>query len=531
MNTNDKIKEINNQNLMEDSFEDISDMQDKINDTSDKEYYDNVRSEIEQEIRKEEEEKKAKEEKAKKKTANLYKIVHKFINSHPLFLLREAQVFYYYQNGVYQKLGTRDMIQPIRKDFAVYYMKITGNYATSRTVDEAVKRMSDFGYVTLDDLDQNKNLICLKNGVYDIKNDVFLPHSPLYKITAQIPVTYNYDTFCYNFDTFLKDILIPKTIKNPDMCIYQPMIDTIYEFIGYCLYRGVPVQKALFCIGKGLNGKSTMQSVIKNFLGSHNCSFESLHGLETDQYSSAELFGKMANLCPDMKDAQLSNFDTFKRLTGDDTIRARFIRGSPFNFNNYAKLMFNANKLPDISEDEYATFRRIIPLMFPNNFEASIDTNLIEKLTTPYELSGILNKAIEGLQRLLKTGKFSYNPDIKEVMKVYRTNANPVSVFCDENLIIDDSEGLEKRLVYRLYCNWCEKTGNKPLAENIFGKKMKDDMKYETKQINGGNRSYRVYDGVNLKPPTYKQANFNKSNPPSEHDYKKTYESVTGITG
>ena len=97
-------------------------------------------------------------------------------------------------------------------------------------------------------------------------------------------------------------------------------------------------------------------------------------------------------------------------LTGNDLIGAEYKFGKHFTFQNRAKLLFSANKIPETHDDTDAYFRRWIIIVFPNIFtEHTIpkaDPNLLQKLATPEELSGLLHKALEALSTLLTRGAF-----------------------------------------------------------------------------------------------------------------------------
>jgi putative DNA primase/helicase len=70
----------------------------------------------------------------------------------------------------------------------------------------------------------------------------------------------------------------------------------------------------------------------------------------------------------------------------------------------YAKLIFSTNKIPETEDESDAYFRREIILSFPNRFEdgKGADPNLLNKLTTEEELSGIFNVLAIALRTLLR---------------------------------------------------------------------------------------------------------------------------------
>ena len=137
----------------------------------------------------------------------------------------------------------------------------------------------------------------------------------------------------------------------------------------------------------------------------------------------------------------------------------------------------------------YAYYRRWILIEFPNKFEGkSADKNLIKKLTTEKELSGLLNKAIIALKRLLNNGEFSYHKTIEEVEQMYRLKSDSVAAFADECVIMS-SDDLSKAVAYEAYVMWCKKNDEKPASNAIFGKKFRklgyESFKASTPDLSG----------------------------------------------
>ena len=64
------------------------------------------------------------------------------------------------------------------------------------------------------------------------------------------------------------------------------------------------------------------------------------------------------------------------------------------------------------------------------------DPNLIDKLTTEEELSGLLNLALKGLDKLIKEGGFKDIP-IEKVKQQYEHKASIVKQFIEEQCVIN----------------------------------------------------------------------------------------------
>src|SRR5262249_13715351 len=127
----------------------------------------------------------------------------------------------------------------------------------------------------------------------------------------------------------------------------------------------------------------------------------------------------------------------FKTLVSGDTIRAQRKYGQPFSFRNRAKLIFSTNKIPESNDKSYAYYRRWVILCFDEVYEGTLkDPNLIDKLTTKEELSGLLNLALIGLRQLRRDGGFK-DVSVERVKKEYDSRANTVKAFLDEKCVVD----------------------------------------------------------------------------------------------
>lgn len=321
-----------------------------------------------------------------------------------------------------------------------------GGKATSRNTNEIYHFIRNMAGKKESELNKDKFVITLQNGNYNIQTQEFLPHSPEVYTTTKLPITYNKEADCPRIKNFLMEIVNPENV---------PLVQ---EIIGYCLLRDYPVHKAVMFVGTGSNGKSTLINLIREFLGDENCSSISLQKLGTDQFSLAELFNRMANLCPDLNKTGLKNTGVFKMITGKDRLTADRKFKQPISFVSFAKQIFSANELPRTDDMSYAFFRRWIILNFPNRFEKATDKKtILKEITTDAELSGLFNFAVQGLRNLLERGAIIETISTAETEKEYLRRSSSADAFTKENLEFNSHGLLEKEDLYETYARWCEK--------------------------------------------------------------------------
>ena len=157
-------------------------------------------------------------------------------------------------------------------------------------------------------------------------------------------------------------------------------IETVLDFMAYCLWRGFPFHKWLLLNGSGRNGKGVTTEFITRFLGRDNVSNETLQQLLEIRFASANLFGKMANIDADLSsEAQGHGHIKEADRVGLDTWRVNFRQA--FHFKNYAKLIFSANQIPITPDYSDAFYARLLIINFPNQFLGDkANPNLIDEL-------------------------------------------------------------------------------------------------------------------------------------------------------
>jgi putative DNA primase/helicase len=231
-------------------------------------------------------------------------------------------------------------------------------------------------------------------------------------------------------------------------------------------------------------GKSVLLRLLEIFIGLENRSSESIYNLEEDKYRSANLYGKRLNVCSDMPSTKLHKTEMFKKLvSGLDSVDAEKKFQPSFTFYNIAKLAFSSNKLPDGPKDP-AFYERFNLIELANKFRGTKkdDRQLIHKLTTDTELSGLLNLALEGLKRLYKNDNFSYNKTFEETEREYILNSNPTAIFMEERTVVSDQD-IDATVLYISYVDWSHKNRTDPVSKIEFSRKLKN-MGYTNRRDN-----------------------------------------------
>jgi phage/plasmid-associated DNA primase len=369
-----------------------------------------------------------------------------------------------------------------------------GGYGTAITVEnEILRHIRRRTIISRDKFDTDAYLVNCRNCVVDLRTGLTYPHDPdKFLFTQQIPWDYKPDE-CNKVPRkilhFWYNIMPPPTVKD------------VLEYVGYCLIGNCNLQKAMILAGPPSQGKSKLLDLIRALLGGQaNVSNKTMHQLNSDRFSRAHLYGKLANICADISDKRLSDIETFKLLVTGDWIDGEFKGQDSFTFPNKSKLIFSANlpPLPPVeSEDDGAFYRRWTPKsvslrktcfyhknasrgrkdkdcpICKGNLER--DPDLLEKLIADEdEMSGLLFLAVQAARFLLVNKRFSYNPDTETVREDYLRKAKPVKAWADACCEFSDSyqEGVDKHTIYTHFVEYCNRKGLPAVELSILGREL-----------------------------------------------------------
>ncbi len=371
--------------------------------------------------------------------------------------MADTEEIYYFDMGVYVPGGEviiKKMCESFLLDsFRIHYQTEVLAVIRARTYKDRAIFISD------------KGLLNLKNGILNIEKGTLGKHKPDKFFISQLPIYYDPKKECPGCMDFFE-----RTLETDD-------IPKIQELFGYCLWRDYTIQTAILFLGEGENGKSVMLDLLTAFLGKDNISSIALQDFGKDRFASANLYERLANIRGDLSTEALYKTGTFKMLTGGDVISADVKFKNRFNFFNYAKLIFSANKPPKTYDKTTAYFRRWIVINFPYVFRKNSpdplrerDPDLLKKLITKSELSGLLNWALIGLRRLLENGEFTNMPTPEEMEDYWERMSDPISAFCTDCVIKDPTALTPKEKLYSEFVKYCIKEKYPITAKNTFSR-------------------------------------------------------------
>lgn len=305
--------------------------------------------------------------------------------------------------------------------------------------------------------------INLLNGVYDLQTKKLLPHDPNLLFKHILPLVYDPTKDCPNFKKFLEEALYPEDI---------PVMQELY---GFCLKRDYFLKKGAICVGPKDTGKTLNQKVLIKFIGEENKCGLSLQKISSNSnFAKYSLRDKHLNAFDDLSSEDLSDGGGFKLATGGGYISAEEKFGDTCEFKSFAKQFFCCNKIPPVKDNnDPAYFDRWIIFKF-DNIPEKLDPYLFDKMTTQDELSGILNWALEGLERLEANAKFSYTKSPDQIKIIMERSGNPLGPFVQDVLMKDETGEISKEDLYEVYCEYMKDKDLPRLSKEQLGRRLPD---------------------------------------------------------
>ena len=300
-------------------------------------------------------------------------------------------------------------------------------------------------------------VINFRNGLYLWQADLLYDHDPARLVTVQLAVDWNPKATCPAFDEFLSQV------------VPADMVALVWEAIGYLLYSGNPLHRAYMLMGAGRNGKGTLLRTLGALIGAANYTAVSLHSLVNTRFSTANLFGKLANIAGDIDGTYLESTAMFKAITGQDQITAEHKGRDAFDFTPWAVPVFSANKVPPSADVTQGYLSRWLVIPFPNDFTGREDRHLDERLQTKAELEGIAVKAMPALRNLMARGDFDLPESGVTARDEFARRVDQVRLWVTDCCEVDPAHPFVTRTgLYRQYQDWALRDGHKAVKATEF---------------------------------------------------------------
>lgn len=315
-------------------------------------------------------------------------------------------------------------------------------------------------------LDSDPWALNVMNGTLDLQIDKLRPHRKEDLVTKVARVVYNPEAKCGRWLAFLRQIFA----RDEELMAY------VQRAVGYSLTSDIREQCFFFCYGQGANGKSTFLEVIRALLGDYAIQSEFSTFLTRRQEGARHDIARMrgARFVTAVEGQSELGFDEamLRQLTGGDTITARRLYESLFEFKPTHKIWLAANHKPVVKTQVEGMWRRIrlVPFTITIPPEQRI-MNLSDKLVA-VELPGILNWALEGCRQWRTEGLLEPKA-VRKATAGYRDENDLLGEFLAQRCVFDEYSWVSTPELYRHFIDWWTETRGQriqPISPVWFGR-------------------------------------------------------------
>jgi putative DNA primase/helicase len=308
-------------------------------------------------------------------------------------------------------------------------------------------------------------MIACQNGLLYTRSRALWGHTP--RFLNDFAVGYEYEVGAnppQEWLNFLKSIW-PEDLES---------IDTLQEMFGYLLTQRNDQQKMFFLYGAKRGGKGTIIRVLEALMGSENVTGTSISNLNSSDHATATLVGKQLAVMSDVRFRSRDDgtaVELLLKITGNDAVLINEKYKKPFTTHLTTRFLMASNELPKMADESGALKGRLILLRFKESFYGREDLDLERRLLL--ELPGILNWALDGLDRLNARGHFVQPQSGTSELETIEELGSPSIAFVNECCITAHAGLVNYDALWGVWRRWCQDNGVVPGNKITFGKALR----------------------------------------------------------
>lgn len=376
---------------------------------------------------------------------------------------------------------------------ATYIVKDSKGEETPKSWAPTKKKITDLthalGTGVLQRTGEDEKCVAPSNGVLRITGRVLLPHTPDRFNLSSLPFAYDADADAPAWQAFL-DSVLPGDRQAQDF---------LGEWFGYVLSGRTDHQKMAALIGERRSGKGTIARVLGAMLGGDATAGLDLN-LVAGNFGLENLIGKSLAVSGDVRWQSRNVGDAVPVLLGvigEDAISVHRKNRPSWNGRLGVRFMLMSNETPTFSDRSGALGGRMIYLKFNQSFYGREDIGLTEKLLS--ELPGILNWALDGLDRLNGRGRFTEPDSGRAEAESVRRLSDPLGAFLEDWCEVGEGLTIGLDHLYLKYRDWCDSEGRTrdSTTKEIFSRDLRSKvLGLEVKRVREAGKQVRKLVGV-----------------------------------
>lgn len=365
---------------------------------------------------------------------------------------------YVYKNGVYNEISKLTL-----KSIVANYLPTS--LKTDTLINSVANMLISIEPIEYKELQGDRNIINLQNGLYNVSTDELLPHTPNYKSNFQLKLNYSKEPMnSHVWDNFIDDL----TSKDDEIKNF------LQEWFGLALsnYDASIVKGFLYITGLGDCGKSVPIKILQNMLTDKLFKSIDLTKLG-DRFSLGDIGNKRIIACGDVcgKFMDDNTLGIMKQLTGGDIVSVEKKGKDSIDIHYRGLMMFAGNHIPSFNGDlGKHVFERINIIPCNNVVEPEKrDKFLCEKILNEKEY--VFQWALKGLKRLIDNDfRFTVSSVMQNAKEEYSLDIDSVRAFIKNNYNItgEKKDRCKVSEVYKEYENYCIEEDLMPVSKKNF---------------------------------------------------------------
>jgi putative DNA primase/helicase len=331
------------------------------------------------------------------------------------------------------------------------------------------------------------------NGLLRVTGRELAPADPAYFTFSSVPFAYDRNATCPQWEEWLADTFA----HDPDT------VAMIQEWFGYVVSGRTDMQKALLLQGVERSGKGTIARILQRLAGPTNSCGPTLNSL-TEQFGLWALTDKMLAVIGDARLPKKGTEVITERLlsiTGEDTINVDRKWQRPWEGKIPARIVLLSNEIPNWADSAGVLPTRFIVATTVKSYLGNEDPTLFDRLAS--EMPGILNWALDGLDRLVKQGKFTVNAATPEIVGAQRDRSAPQKGFVEEVCVLGGDKWVSKERLREMWVLWNQEHGRtvadtrESFTTKLLGMVPTIQARDQKKRING--KLTPIFRGIALR--------------------------------
>lgn len=403
---------------------------------------------------------------------------------------------YEVDSEILARAAAEEVTESIPRDSSWYYESHNSTRLTNLLREAQRKCFAD-----LADFDKDPHELATPSGVVDLRTGEIRETTSEDLVTKQTGVGVDFNKEPTEFLKFIRETFLDD----------EDLVNYFLHSIGSSLFGFTADQLFYLWLGSGANGKSVCLELIAKVLGGGDTGYAGSMppGLlikkrhEPHPTELADLRSKRFAYTSENSSEGAFDESKLRRLTGGDTIKARYMNKNFFEFEPTFNIFIASNSTPQLAEGGHAFWRRIRIIPFENKVPlakriAGLSTSLVEK-----EGPAILSLFIRYAVSYYKNGMPAIPEKVKIATDEYKAEEDTSESFLSEQCEFspdrahDDFFKISVAQLRQAYETWCAAESKQMHSSQVFNMRVKNRGGRKVR-FGAGGRGGKGWAGVRL---------------------------------